>query len=121
MDFIIALRERKTMAKNRQRPPQAKMATNNPPGNHSDEEVQGATRLSEILKEIREFCTETAGNFATLTKYISELKVSVGDLKIRMDEAESRIAQNEDHDINLTKVIIHNLRKQTIRSKMGRS
>ena len=44
MDFIIALRERKTMAKNRQRPPQAKMATNNPPGNHSDEEVQDYQR-----------------------------------------------------------------------------
>lgn len=77
-------------------------------GNHSDEKAEGYLRYSKKIIEIH---SETAGNFATLTKDISELSECVGDLKIGMDEAESRIAQNKDHKINWTKVLIHNLRK----------
>lgn len=103
------------MAKNSDKKQQTRLATNPQSipsvGNHSDEEVEGVLGLPEI----REFCTETAGNFATLINDTNELSECVGDLKIGMDEAEPRIAQNVDHEINLTKVLVHNLRKQNVR------
>lgn len=75
-------------------------------------EEESVLGLSEILNEIKEFRTETAGNFGALKKEVSELKEGFGELKIRMDAEEQRIVENEDREINMAKLLVHSLRQQ---------
>ncbi|KAI4794132.1 hypothetical protein KUCAC02_032258, partial [Chaenocephalus aceratus] len=42
---------------------------------------------------------ETAGNFGVLKEEINDLREGFGELKIRADAAELRIAENEDREI----------------------
>ncbi|KAJ4937262.1 hypothetical protein JOQ06_001841, partial [Pogonophryne albipinna] len=43
---------------------------------------------------------ETAGNFGVLKEEINDLREGFGELKIRADAAELRIAENEDREID---------------------
>ncbi|KAK7880910.1 hypothetical protein WMY93_032443, partial [Mugilogobius chulae] len=74
--------------------------------------AEGAGEISEILKELRLFRTETAGNFAELKQDIADLKQNFEKLETRVEDAEERIAHNEDRVMELTKVIFHLMRKQ---------
>lgn len=76
------------------------------------EGAEGVTKLSDIMNEINGFRNETAGNFQALRKEVSDVKENTEKLQMRMNEAEQRIAQNEDRDIELTKVLFHTMRKQ---------
>lgn len=97
----------------KERQKQAELSANNPPEkNPPDAGVEGVMGHSEILKEIKEFRMETAGNFGALKKEIKELREDIGELKTRMGAAELRIAEIEDLEIGMTKVLIHNLRLQ---------
>lgn len=75
-------------------------------------EEESVLGLSEIINEIKEFRTETAGNFGALKKEVTELKEGFGESKIRMDAAEQRIVENEDWEINMAKLLVHSLRQQ---------
>ncbi|KAJ4947215.1 hypothetical protein JOQ06_009253 [Pogonophryne albipinna] len=55
---------------------------------------------------------ETAGNFGVLKEEINDLREGFGELKIRADAAELRIAENEDREIGMTKILLHSLRMQ---------
>ncbi|KAI4817056.1 hypothetical protein KUCAC02_009344 [Chaenocephalus aceratus] len=55
---------------------------------------------------------ETAGNFGVLKEEINDLREGFGELKIRADASELRIAENEDREIGMTKVLLHSLRMQ---------
>ncbi|KAI4807893.1 hypothetical protein KUCAC02_027668 [Chaenocephalus aceratus] len=55
---------------------------------------------------------ETAGNFGVLKEEINDLREGFGELKIRADAAELRIAENEDCEISMTKILLHSLRMQ---------
>ena len=90
-----------------QKEKQKQAGTMNPPEANIPEE--GGEGLSEILKEIREFCMETAGNFGVLKEEINDLREGFGELKLRADAAELRIAENEDREIGMTKVLLHSL------------
>ena len=77
-----------------------------------EEDDDSVSELSEILKEIREFRSETTANFGSLKKEVNELRESIGQLNIRMDTAESRISESEDGQITMTNVLLHSLRLQ---------
>ncbi len=49
---------------------------------------EGVFGLTEILKEIRKFCLETAGKFDVVKKEIKESRADTGQLKLRMDADE---------------------------------
>ncbi|KAK7893629.1 hypothetical protein WMY93_022781 [Mugilogobius chulae] len=86
-----------------------------PPEETPECEEEGATAaatLSNILKELKEFRTETTGNLAAIKKDIGEIKKDVSDLRARVNAAEERIAENESRDIQMTKVLFHVLRTQ---------
>lgn len=72
--------------------------------------VEAALGLSEILREIREFHMESAGNFGALQNEINELN-SRG-LNTWVDTAELRTVENENCKISLTKVLLHSLHLQ---------
>ncbi|KAJ4921628.1 hypothetical protein JOQ06_023010 [Pogonophryne albipinna] len=55
---------------------------------------------------------ETAGNFGVMKEEINDLREGFGELKIRADAAELRIAENEDREIGMTKILLHSLRMQ---------
>ncbi|CAL1602933.1 unnamed protein product [Knipowitschia caucasica] len=71
-----------------------------------------ADGTSEILKELKLFRTETAGNFGVLRKEVSDIKLNFEELKTRVNDAEQRIADNEERNMDLTKVLFHLMRKQ---------
>jgi len=71
-----------------------------------------ADNTSEILKELKLFRIETAENFGVLKKEVSDIKLNFEELKTRVDDAEQRIADNEDRNMDLTKVLFHLMRKQ---------
>lgn len=75
--------ERK-MAKNKDKRPQTRPATNNPP----EEEVEGAFGLSEILKEIREF------REINLTKVLSPNLRKQRQLEAKCEDLKSRAPRN---------------------------
>ncbi|ROL43387.1 LINE-1 type transposase domain-containing protein 1 [Anabarilius grahami] len=89
-------------------------ATSPPPKNTSSDEegADGASETSEILKKLEQFRAETAGNFNELKQEVSDINGHFGQLKIRMDDAEERIALNEDREMELTKVLFHMMCKQ---------
>lgn len=71
-----------------------------------------AKNTLEILKELKLFRTETAENFGVLRKEVSDIKLNFEELKIRVNEAEQRIADNEDRNMDLTKVLFQLMCKQ---------
>lgn len=89
-------------------------ATTPPPKNTSSDEecADGARETSEILKKLEQFRAETVGNFNELKQEVSDINGHFGQLKIRMDDAEERIALNEDREMELTKVLFHMMCKQ---------
>lgn len=74
--------------------------------------TDNASATSEILKEIKLFRTETAGNFDVLRKEVSDIKQNFEHLQARVTDAEKRIAYNEERDMDLTKVLFHLMSKQ---------
>lgn len=74
--------------------------------------ADSADNTSEILKELKLFRIETAGNFGVLRKEVSDIKLNFEELKTRVNDAEQRIADNEDRNMDLTKVMFHLMRKQ---------
>lgn len=69
---------------------------------------------NEIMKEIKGFRAETAGNFETIKADITGLKGEIGQLKERLDAAEERIVENESSDMEMTRVLIQILRTQKL-------
>lgn len=85
------------------------------PANQTCREGTGdgnADNTSEILKELKLFRTETAENFGVLRKEVSDIKLNFEELKTRVNDAEQRIADNEDRNMDLTKVLFHLMCKQ---------
>lgn len=68
--------------------------------------------LTEILKELKEFRMEMAGNFEMIKIEMNDLRQHTDELKLRMNAAELRIAENEDREAAVTQVLIHSLHVQ---------
>lgn len=73
---------------------------------NTDECMEDVSGIAESLKELKQFHMETSVNFGTLKKEMNELQE---DLKKRMDAAELKISENEDHEMNITEVWIQTL------------
>uniref|UniRef100_A0A8C5G3Z9 L1 transposable element RRM domain-containing protein n=1 Tax=Gouania willdenowi TaxID=441366 RepID=A0A8C5G3Z9_GOUWI len=109
--IIQRKKERQIMPK----PSQKRGELDTTPASQTCVEEKGAgsaDATSEILKELKLFRTETAGNFGVLRKEVSNIKLNFEELKTRVDDAEQRIADNEDRNMDLTKVLFHLMRKQ---------
>ncbi|KAK7907186.1 hypothetical protein WMY93_015798 [Mugilogobius chulae] len=77
-----------------------------------EEDAEDRSSLSDILEELRGFRAETKKNFAEIKKDITKLKEDIGQLTLRVNAAEERIAENESCGTEMTKVLVHVLRKQ---------
>lgn len=71
--------------------------------------MESVMGLAEILKVLKEFRMETAGNFEMIKREINKLRQHTDELKLRMDAVELRIAENEDREAAVTKDQVLNI------------
>uniref|UniRef100_A0A8C6M558 L1 transposable element RRM domain-containing protein n=1 Tax=Nothobranchius furzeri TaxID=105023 RepID=A0A8C6M558_NOTFU len=68
--------------------------------------------MAEILKELREFRTETSASFGALKTELNELRAEFTSIKKRMEEAEQRIVESEDYAMKTSNVLIQVVQMQ---------
>ncbi|KAK7888712.1 hypothetical protein WMY93_024272 [Mugilogobius chulae] len=70
--------------------------------------------MGELLKQLKEFRSETASNFEVLKCEMSDLRKDLGEITKRMDNVEQRLSESEDSGFNVTRVMFQMLQAQKV-------